>query len=122
MFDTRSFYPMYLPGSAGTNQGSLVPSTTVTATNSSATASTKFGNENSGFEQVRIANKTTAWAHINCGVFGNVVAATVAASPCIAPGAVEVWSIKAEVTGFSVILDAAPGTATAVIFTRGEGI
>lgn len=120
MQDTRSFYPLYGPAT-GLGTGSLTASVTVTAS-AVVAASTLLGPANSGFYQMQIANKTTAWAHVNFGAFGNVTAATVATGYPVAPGGVVVVSVQPEVTGASVILDAAPGTATAVIFTRGEGI
>lgn len=115
--ETRAFAP--LRGPAGVMQ----PSVTVAAINTSATASPIFpGSPRNNQVQCMVANKTTAWAHINFGVFGSVVAATVAASLAVAPGAVRIFSIASDDTGASVILDAAPGTATSVIFTKGEGL
>jgi hypothetical protein len=121
--ETRAFAPLYGPN-AGTAQGGTLESITVTATNASATASAQFsGNAGqNAFCQIRVANKTSAWAHVAFGQFGNVEAATVADDFPVAPGAVEIFSVPSEVSGASVILDAAPGTATAVIFTRGEGL
>jgi hypothetical protein len=123
MNEQSAFFTMYGP-STGTNQGGNFESTTVTATNASATASVQFsGNADSNsFFQIQIANKTTAWAHVEFGRFGNVELATVADSYPVAPGSVVIVSVSAEVSGASVILDAAPGTATAVIFTRGVGL
>jgi hypothetical protein len=123
MSETRPFAPAYLPTTTTGVQGGVLESVTVTGTNSSATATPAFsGNVAGGIQQIRVANKTTAWAHIEFGVYGNVEAATVADSFAVAPGSVEIFSVAAEVSGASVILDAAPGTATAIIFTRGEGM
>jgi hypothetical protein len=72
--------------------------------------------------QIRVANKTSAWAHINFGIFGSIAAATVASSFCVAPGGVEVFSMGPDDTGASVILDAAPSGSGSVVFTRGEGL
>ena len=125
--ETRRFFPLYGP-SAGTPQGttpagSLLPSVSVTSTNASATASGVLsGTNNNSFCQIQIANTTTAWAYVNFGTQGAVTAATVASSFPVAPEAVVVVSVHSEVSGASVILGAAPGTNTAVIFTRGEGI
>ena len=120
--ETRAFEPLYFPTGAIT-QGGTVESVTVVGSNSAATASGQFsGNSNDGKQQIRVANKTTAWAHISFGVYGNVEAATVADDLAVAPGAVEVFTVAPEVTGASVILDAAPGAATSVMFTSGEGL
>lgn len=122
MNETSPFFPMYGP-TTGTTQGNLAVSVTVVGTNASATASTVFPGtlDSNGYQQLQIANKTTAWAHIELGRFGAVRVATVASSFPVAPGAVEIISVAPEVSGASVILDVAPGTATAVIFTRGMG-
>lgn len=122
--ETRAFAPLYAP-TTGTSQGTLAASTTVTAS-AAAAASTQFsgGAYSSGFCQIQIANTTNQWAYCN---FGNlnvaaVTAATVATGYPVAPGTVVVVSVASEVNGASVILGAAPGAATAVIFTRGEGL
>lgn len=105
--------------------GSLAASTTVAAIDASATASTKFvGTDNNNYCQIQIANISTSgtsWAYVNFGVFGNVTAATVAASYPVAPGSVLVVSVDKEVSGASVIMGTAAATAN-IIFTRGEGI
>jgi hypothetical protein len=120
--ETRAFEPIYIPTGA-IAAGGCLESITVTATNASATASAQFsGNVGGAKQQIRIANKTTAWAHISFGLFGAVEAATVADDFPVGPGAVEIFTVAPEVNGVSVILDAAPGTATAVVFTRGEGL
>lgn len=120
--ETRAFAPLYTTA-AGAVAGTLLASISVTSTNSSATASAQLpGPTNSGVAQLQIANTTTAWAYVNFGTFGNVTAATVAAGYPVGPGAVVVVSVLPEVSGASVILGAAPGTLTAVIFTRGEGL
>lgn len=120
MNDTRSFYPIYGPDT-GIAQGKLKSSVTVTASATHA-ASGLLCPPSGGFYQIQIANKTTAWAHVQFGQFGNVIAATVLTGYPVAPGAVVVVSVHPEVTGADVILDAAPGTATSVVFTVGEGI
>jgi hypothetical protein len=123
MEDTKAFAPVYGP-SAGATAGSCLASTSVTANNSTATASTQFsGNiDKNAFQQIRIANKSTSWAHVNFGKFGAITAATVASSFCVAPGAVEVFTASGEVSGCSVILDAASTGSSVVVFTRGAGI
>lgn len=115
--------PLYGP-SSGSAQGSLYPSTTVVASASAAASGRFSGAANSGTTQIQIANKTTAWAHVNFGNLdiGAVTAATVAASYPVAPGTVVVVTVGDDVNGASVILDAAPGTATSVVFTRGSGM
>lgn len=130
--ETRAFQPLYLPNApnpgnavtgASTPIGSLAPSTTITASTSAATNAVPFsGMTNNQIVQIQIANKTSAWAHVNFGIVGSVVAATVAASYPVAPGSVVVVSVANEVTAASVILDAAPSASAAVIFTRGEGL
>lgn len=129
MNDTRPFFPLYQKSSVAagaTTAGTLQPSVTVTATNASATASTVFpGTDRNNYVQIQIANTTTSWAYVNFGVLlggQTVTAATVAASYPVAPGAVVVVSVDPEVNAASVILNIAPGTNTAVIFTRGEGV
>jgi hypothetical protein len=109
--ETRAFAPLSTattvnPLTGAAIAGTLLASVTVTSTNASATASAQLpGPPNSGVAQIQIANTTTAWAYVNFGVLGAVTAATVAASYPVAPGSV-----------------VAPGTNTAVIFTRGEGL
>lgn len=122
MHDTRSFYPMYLP-SVGTTTGTNAASITVTASTSAAASAQFPGNlDQNNFQQIQIANKTSAWAHVNFGKSGAITAATVAAGYPVAPGAVVVVSVNYEVSGASVILDAAPSASASVVFTRGEGI
>lgn len=121
MQDTQAFAPAYKKSVPDTN-GSLLPSVTVSASESSATASTKI-NGSGAAVQIQIANKTTAWAHVNFGVLGlTLVDATVAASYPVAPGAVVVVTVDPEVDGASVILDAATTGSSSVIFTRGGGV
>jgi hypothetical protein len=116
--ETRAIAPLYAP-STGTTAGTLLPSVTVSAT-TTATASTIFpGTLQNQIVQIQIANQSGQWAFVNFGVFGAVVAATVAASYPVGPGAVVTVSVASEVNGASVIL----GTGTgAVTFTRGEGL
>jgi len=130
MHDTRAFYPLYTqsqpapPSGGSAQQGTLQPSVTVVGavTNTFSTAFAGSVASNSGYQSLQIANKTSAWAHINLGVVGNIPAATVASSIPVAPGAVVVLSIHPEVNGAAVIMDAAPASATSVIFTRGDGV
>ena len=127
MQDTQAFDPLYKRSTqtAGVSTaGSLVTSVTVAATNAAATASTVFpGTKRNNNTQIQIANKTSAWAHVNFGVLGlTVTAATVAASYPVAPGSVVVVTVNPEVDAASVILDAAPAASTSVIFTRGGGL
>lgn len=120
--ETRAFAPLYSP-SSGTGFGSLLPSTTITGSTSEAHNTVPFaGNPYNSMVQIQIANTTTAWAYVNFGELGHVVAATVAASYPVGPGAMIVISVGGDVNAASVILGAAPGTNTAVIFTRGEGL
>jgi len=120
MDETRAFQPLYGP-TTGTGTGTLTASVTVTASTSAA-ASGQLGGQFNGKDQIQIANKTSAWAHVNFGVFGNITAATVAAGYPVAPGGVVVVTVSAEVTGASVILDAAPSGSASVIFTSGVGL
>lgn len=128
MSEVRAFEPLYSPtgpsGGTGvaTPQGTLQPSVTLAASVASQATVVFPGSVTNYKQQVQIANKTTAWAHVNFGVFGNIAAATVAASYPVAPGAVVVVTVDKEVSGATVILDAAPGTATSVVFSRGEGL
>lgn len=123
MEDTKAFAPLYGP-STGTTAGSCLTSVSVTANNSTATASAQFpGNlDQNNFQQIRVANKATSWAHINFGKSGSITAATLAANLAVAPGAVEVFTVKGEVSGASVILDAASTGSSVVQFTRGAGV
>lgn len=118
MSEAIAFGPQYSP-STGTTQGSLLPSTTVSAT-ASAVASTRFSGTNwSGKRQLQVSNTSTVFAYINFGNIdkGAVTAATVAASWPVAPGTVIV-TVDSEINAASVIL--ASGTGT-VVFTRGDG-
>ncbi len=122
--ETRAFAPLYLQTSLTGSTGTLAPSVSVTSSTTAA-ASTQFaGNAaNNAICQIQITNTTTAWAYVNFGVLAETVpAATVASSYPVAPGTAVVVSVLPEVNAASVILGAAPGTNTAVIFTRGEGI
>lgn len=118
--ETRAFAPLYTRSTASAN-GTLQASVTVTGSVAAAN-STQLGFSTNGPCQIQIANTTTAWAYVNFGVLGAVTAATVATGFPIAPGVARTVSVDPEVTGVSVILGAAPGTNTAVIFSRGEGI
>jgi hypothetical protein len=124
MSEVRAFAPLYTPNQ-GNAVGTLAPSTTVAATNASATPSTAFsGNSQSANyqQQIQIANTTTAWAYVNFGVLSAsqaVTAATVATGYPVAPGAVVVVTVDKEVNAASVIL--ATGTGN-VVFSRGEGL
>lgn len=120
--ETAAFAPLY-------TTANLVTSVSVSSTNSSATASAAFNFGGAGASggsggtiQVQIANTTNAWAYVNFGIVGSLSAATVAASYPVAPGAVVVVSVAPYVSGASVILGSAPGAATNVIFTIGQGV
>jgi hypothetical protein len=121
--EKRSFAPNYVAALGG-NTGGLAPSVTVTASNASATPSAQLPGPASTntMAQILVSNTTTAWAYVNFGVLGSLAAATVAASLPVPPGVQKAFSVHSEVSGASVILGAAPGTNTAVIFTRGEGL
>jgi hypothetical protein len=126
MSEVRAFAPLYTPNQ-GNAVGTLAPSTTVAA-GVAAVASTAFSGNSQApnyQQQIQIANTTTAWAYINFGVLSAsqaVPPATVASSYLVAPGAVVVVTVDKEVNAASVILGTAPGTNTAVVFTRGEGL
>lgn len=122
MQETRAFEPLYrssVPTASTPVSGSLIASVTLGATDASQATARLPGNGN--FTQLRIANKSTSWAHVNFGVFGDVPAATVAASYPIPPASVEVVTVDPEVTGATVIL-ATPAATGDVIFTRGGGL
>lgn len=123
MNDTQAFAPFYKIAQPQASQtGTLFASVTVTTSSGGANASGVIPKRDGGGSQIRIANLTNQWAHINFGVFGDVTAATVAASMPVAPGAVEVVSVAPEVDGASVISAAAIASgSTSVIFTRGNG-
>lgn len=114
MQETRAFYPLY-------SNGTLLPSVTLAATDTAQATPRFSGVDQNSFAQMRIANLSTSWAYVNFGVFGNVTAATVAASLPLAPSAVTIVSVDPLVTGASVILGTAAATGN-VIFTRGGGI
>jgi hypothetical protein len=120
--ETRAFEPQYAPG-VGQAQGSLLPSVTVAAVATGATASTQFaGNlSGNGKNQIQIANQAAAWAFVNFGSleFGAITPATVASSYPVPPNTVVVVSVTSEVSGASVILQTGTGNVT---FTRGEGL
>jgi hypothetical protein len=125
--ETRALAPLYTPTSLNPLTGAVIVGTlqssvTVTAGIAAVASTLLPGGQTCSFAQVQIANTTTAWAYVNFGVLGAVVAATVAASYPVGPGAVVVVSVPAEVSGASVILGAASTGGTAVIFTRGEGL
>lgn len=122
MHDTKAFFPLYTrSNSTPAVSGSLQPSVTVAATDAAAESSRFPGTDNNNFTQIQIANKSIEWAHVNFGISGAVVPATVATGYPVAPGAVVVVSVDPEVTAASVILDTAAATGD-VIFTRGEGL
>lgn len=113
MSEFRAFEPEY-------NSGQFLNSTTVAATatavSGSLPGSTTIPNAQ---RQIQIANQSTAWAYVNAGPVGSVVAATVANSYPVAPGAVVVISVPGSAAAVSVILSTGTGN---VIFTRGEGL
>jgi hypothetical protein len=123
MYDLRPFAPLYGPN-AGGGAGSFIASLTVTGAvtaNSGVLPGNVTGN--SDMNQIQIANTTTAWAYVNMGRDTTTVpAATVAASFPVAPGTSAIITVNSEVAAVSVILGAAPGTSTGVVFTRGAGI
>jgi glucose/arabinose dehydrogenase len=125
MSEVRAFEPMYSPtgpsGGTGvaTPQGTLQPSVTLAATAASSASAVFPGSIPSYKQQIQIANQATVWAFVNFGVFGNIAAATVAASYPVAPGAVVVVTVDKEVSGATVILASGTGNVT---FTRGEGL
>jgi hypothetical protein len=124
MYDQRPFGPLYGPN-AGSAAGSFLASLTVTGSNSAAASGALPGSTtgNSDLNQIQIANTTTAWAYVNVGRnTTEIVAATVAASFPVAPGVCRTITVNSEVAAVSVILGTAPGTNTAVIFTRGTGV
>lgn len=98
---------------------------TVAASNGAAVASTVFaGVTQNEYCQIRIANKTSVWVHVNFGVLlgGITVTAATLNSFAVGPGAVEVVSVDPEVNAASVFADGAPAASTSVIFYRGEGV
>ena len=121
MNDTKAFAPFYRVSYPVASQaGTFMPSITVAATAGGANASAILPPPSSGGNALQIANThTTAWAHVNVGIFGNVTAATVADSFPVPPLSAKVISIDPEVTGASVIMSAG---AANVIFTRGNGV
>lgn len=125
MSEIRAFEPLYGPtGPSGgpgvaTPQGTLQPSVTLAATAASQATAVFPGTQTNYKQQIQIANQATVWAFVNFGVFGNIAAATVAASYPVAPGAVVVVTVDKEVTGATVILASGTGNVT---FTRGEGL
>jgi hypothetical protein len=123
MYDTKPFQPLYGPN-AGSAAGSFLSSLTITGSNSVAASAALPGPASgSDLNQIQIANTTTAWAYVNVGRnTTEIVAATVAASFPVAPGVSRTITVNSEVAAVSVIMGTAPGTNTAVIFTRGTGI
>src|SRR5271154_3105691 len=119
MSDITAFAPVYtVTGPNAAQIGTLLASVSISATASSQAVVLTPAY---GFYQIRVANQTASWAYVNFGIAGAVVAATVAASIPIAPGAVEVFGVAVEVTGATVIL-AAGATTAPVSFTRGNGL
>lgn len=123
MIDTQAFAPLYKRSSptAPTQTGTLLPSTTLAATDASQATAKFQGAEPNACCSIQICNLSTSWAYVNFGVFGSVAAATVAASYPVAPGSVVIVTVDPEVTGATVILGTAAATGN-VIFTRGEGL
>jgi hypothetical protein len=119
MYDIRPFAPLYEVNS-GSGPGTLIASVTISASGTAASAALP-GNTGglNNFNQVQIANTTTAWAYVNFGrSTTEIPAATVAASYPVAPGGVVVVTVTDEVCAASVILGSSTGS---VIFTRGAG-
>ena len=98
--------------------------TPLSASNSAVTVAELYV----GANQLQIANKTSAWAHV-------AVAATKAAATAsigtpgtqnsadypVAPGAVVVISVDSGAVWAAVILDAAPTGSAIVVLTPGQG-
>lgn len=121
MNELRPFAPCYKKtGPGATPAGTLLPSVTIAATDAAGNTG-KFpgANDNNTNVQIQIANSSSVWAYVNFGIFGAVVAATVATGYPVAPGSVAVVTVDPEVTGASVILTT--GGSGNVIFTRGSG-
>jgi hypothetical protein len=116
MHDVRPIAPLY----AG---GTLLPSVTVAGAAAHAEGALPGNQSGRGdFNQIQIANTTNQWAFVNFGRdTTEITAVTVATGYPIAPGGVVVVTVADEVAAVSVILSAAPGAATSVIFTRGTG-
>lgn len=127
MQDTKAFAPLYRQHVPRANQvGECFLSTTVAASNAVAVASTVFNGTNSlnSSNQIRVANKTSVWVHINFGLIldAQVVRAATLNDFPVAPGSVEVFTVAPEVNASSVFADGAPGGSTSVVFTRGDGV
>ncbi len=124
MNETRPFFPAYQrtwqPNSV---VGRCLPSVTVAAANATNVDSGVFPGQsgNNGNVQIHIANKTSVWVHVNFGIHGAVVAATINDFP-VAPGSAVVVSVDSEVSGAAVFADGAPAGSTSVMFTRGSGV
>lgn len=123
MHDTIAFYPMYVASAQVpvAQTGTLQLSTTLAATDAAQSTARFAGVDKNAYLQIRVANASTAWAWVNFGVFGSLVAAAVGTGYPIAPGSVEVITVDEEVTAASVILGTAAATGN-VTFTRGAGI
>lgn len=123
-YDTAPFMPFYGPN-AGIKAGGLTASVTITGSNTAAASALLPGNVGTytGMLQIQIANTTSSWAYCNFSRnTAEIAAATVATGYPVAPGAVVTISVPSEVGAASIILGTAPGTLTAVIFTRGIGV
>jgi hypothetical protein len=122
--DVRPFAPLYQQtqygGGAIVQTGQNLVSVTVAASNVAAASAVFPGVGNNNATQIQVANLTDKWAFVNFGVFGSVRAATLTDIP-VGPGTTQVFTVPPEVTGASVILTAAAGSLTSVIFTRGTG-
>lgn len=116
--ENKAFQPSFTHGNNFGVPGGEVLSVSVTATNASATASTILQSSDAC---CYVANKTTAWAHVSFGVFGNVTAATVN-HIAVAPGTIKIFTVNTITTGASVILDAASTGSSVVMFTKGNGV
>ncbi len=126
MNELRSFEPFYRAASSAA-VGACYDSVTVAASNGVAVATSAPFPGNTGigpipnpYRQIRVANKTSVWVHINFGLQGALQAATINSQP-FAPGSVEIVTVSPEVSGASVFADGAPAASTSVIFTRGQG-
>ncbi len=124
MNETRPFFPVYQRTWQPTSTvGECLPSVTVAAVNATSVPSGVFPGQsgNNGNVQIQIANKTSVWVHVNFGIVGAVVAATIDDYP-VAPGSVVVVSVDSEVSGAAVFPDGAPAGSASAMFTSGSGV
>lgn len=129
--DVRPFAPLYRNTqytqtgltSAVSQQGEFAPSVTATTNGTTAVPGVLPGQgaaSPNNVCQIQMSNTTDKWAFVNFGQAGNVRAAAQTDYP-VAPGAIQVVTVPSEVSGFSIVLQAAAGSLTGFIFTRGSG-